>query len=256
MDALTLAAGMAALSAVGAGWHWRRRAQRAEAEAGKLRGELLAERHAASHDPLTGLPNRRAFYELGAALVADHRQRHLVAAVLDLDHFKQINDRYGHAAGDEVLTVVARRFAAYAGNDLVARLGGDEFAALLSTTTLDEHWLHRIGQRLAARLAAPMSITGCMVVVTASVGLAPVDRSVDLTEILCRADVAMYRAKTRPDRTACFAPVFDRQTGFRMHDFGPDDIAQPPRWLARHPRTQHAPARQLIDMTRRAEAGG
>jgi diguanylate cyclase (GGDEF)-like protein len=163
---------------------------------------LLAERHAASHDPLTGLPNRRAFYQLGAALVADPHRQHLAAALLDLDDFKQINDRYGHAAGDEVLVNVARRFATYAGDGLVARLGGDEFAALLVGVTADERWLRQAGERLAGSVAAPMRVAESTVVVTASVGLVPVDGAVDLADVLRDADAAMYRAKACRDRRA------------------------------------------------------
>ncbi|HEV7898582.1 MAG TPA: GGDEF domain-containing protein [Planosporangium sp.] len=202
MDPLTIAAGVATAAAAGAGWHWRRRARKAEAEVGRLRCELLTERHAASHDPLTGLPNRRAFYELGAALVADPQRLHLAAAVLDLDDFKQINDRYGHAAGDEVLVNVARRFATYAGDGLVARLGGDEFAALLVGATADERWLRQAGERLAVTVAAPMRVAESTVVVTASVGLVPVDRPADLADVLRHADAAMYRAKADRARMA------------------------------------------------------
>src|SRR5215470_5915464 len=132
MDPLTLVAGVAAASAIGAGWHWYGRASRAEAEATLLRGELRAERHAARHDPLTGLPNRRTFYQRGAAIVADPARRPLAVLLLDLDDFKRVNDEFGHATGDEVLVTIARRLAAYAGGNLVARLGGDEFAGLFT----------------------------------------------------------------------------------------------------------------------------
>jgi diguanylate cyclase len=200
VDPVALIAGLLTLGGVaccaGAGWRLRCRAVRAEAEAARLREELVAERHAAAHDPLTGLPNRRAFYQLGAALVADPARRPLVAVVLDLDDFKQINDRLGHAAGDEVLITVARRFAAYAGDGLVARLGGDEFAGLLSIPDLDDAWLSCAARELADALAAPMAASGYSVLLTASVGLVPVYRDVDLAEALRHADAAMYRAKS------------------------------------------------------------
>jgi diguanylate cyclase (GGDEF)-like protein len=216
MDPLTIVSGVVTAVGAGAGWHWRRRARRSEAEVERLRCELLAERHAASHDPLTGLPNRRAFYQLGAALVADPRRRHLVAAVLDVDDFKQINDRYGHAAGDEVLVIVGHRFAAYAGDGLVARLGGDEFAGLLITATADECRLHQVGEKLAVLLAAPMRVAGGMLVVTASVGLVPVDGVTELADVLRHADAAMYRAK------ACRGRTVRPPDGLRCH---PDGIA-------------------------------
>jgi diguanylate cyclase (GGDEF)-like protein len=238
MDPLTLAAAAATVAGAGAGWHWRQRARRAEAEAGKLRCELLAERHAACHDPLTGLPNRRAFYQLGAELVADPRRRHLVAAVLDLDDFKQVNDKYGHAAGDEVLISIARRFAAYAGDGLVARLGGDEFAGLLASAAVDERWLDQTGETLAVILSAPIRVAGDLVAVTASVGLVPVNGCTDLADVLCHADAAMYRAKTRrarvaglPDGLVCPRDTRPTVCSLDPNDLDPRDLAQAATWL-------------------------
>jgi diguanylate cyclase len=205
VDPLALAAGVVAVAvSVGLAMRLRWRAQRAEAEAERLRGELQAERHAASHDPLTGLPNRRAFHQLGTALLADPARHPLFAVVIDLDDFKQINDRFGHAAGDEVLTVVARRLATFAGHNLVARLGGDEFAGLLDASTIDERRLDQATRRLADAIGAPMQLAGQVVTVSASIGLVPMHGSVHLAEALRHADEAMYRVKNcgqvgRPD---------------------------------------------------------
>ncbi|MBX7267139.1 GGDEF domain-containing protein [Micromonospora sp. Llam7] len=202
-DPLTVASGICAAGALLSSWQLGRRAVRAEAEIGRLQAELTAERHAASHDPLTGLPNRRAFYRLAATLLTDCSGRPLVAVILDLDDFKQINDRYGHAAGDQVLISVAERLATFAGDNLVARLGGDEFAGLLASPTLDRRWIEHATRRLCDMLAAPIPLGTMTLRVTASVGLAPVHGS-QLTEALNRADAAMYEAKgigtTRPDR--------------------------------------------------------
>lgn len=200
MDPVTLVSGGAALAGLALTWRMRCRAVRAERRVVSLRAELAAERHAASHDSLTGLPNRRAFYQLGVALIAERGPQPLVAAVLDLDDFKQINDRYGHAAGDQVLIAVAQRFAAYADGDLVARLGGDEFAGLLSMPATDESRLDQATRRLTEALAEPIQIVGRSVQVTASVGLAPV-AGCHLAEALRHADVAMYRVKSlgQPD---------------------------------------------------------
>lgn len=194
MDPLTLVAGATAVTSLVVAWRMRSRATRAEAQIATLREELTAERHAASHDSLTGLPNRRAFYQAGFALISDPAHQPLVAVVLDLDDFKQINDRYGHAAGDQVLIAVAQRFAAYAGTDLVARLGGDEFAGLLSCPSLDGRWLDQTATRLTEALAAPIQIVGRSIRVTVSVGLAPVAGR-HLAEALRHADAAMYQAK-------------------------------------------------------------
>jgi diguanylate cyclase (GGDEF)-like protein len=240
VDLAALIVGLLALGAAGTAWRMSRRAGRAEAEVARLRQELVAERHAAAHDPLTGLPNRRAFYQLGAALVADPARQPLIAVVLDLDDFKQINDRLGHAAGDEVLITVARRFAEYAGDNLVARLGGDEFAGLLTVPALDDAWLGCAARDLADTLAAPMIASGHPVTLTASVGLVPVRDHHDLAEALRHADAAMYRAKSggygvstrtlRPSHAARHA------THHATHPAG---------WFARHATA----SRQLADST-------
>ncbi|MFI6265938.1 GGDEF domain-containing protein [Micromonospora sp. NPDC051006] len=195
-DPVSVASGICAAGALLSTWQLRRRALRAEAEMEHLQAELAAERHAASHDPLTGLPNRRAFYRLAATLLTDAAGRPLIAVVLDLDDFKQVNDRYGHAAGDQVLISVAERLAAFAGDNLVARLGGDEFAGLLTTPTVDRRWIEHATGRLCEMLAAPIPLGGLSIRVTASVGLAPVTGPTQLTEALHRADAAMYRAKS------------------------------------------------------------
>ncbi|MFG3557031.1 GGDEF domain-containing protein [Micromonospora sp. NPDC047557] len=195
-DPMSVASGICAAGALLSSWQMRRRALRAEAEIGHLQAELAAERHAASHDPLTGLPNRRAFYRLAAALLTNADGQPLIAIVLDLDDFKQINDRYGHAAGDQVLISVAERLAGFAGDNLVARLGGDEFAGLLASPTVDRRWIEHATRRLSETVAAPIRLSGCSVRVTASVGLAPVTGPTQLTDALSRADAAMYQAKS------------------------------------------------------------
>ncbi|MGC5022582.1 GGDEF domain-containing protein [Micromonospora sp. DT47] len=194
-DPLTVASGISAAGALASVWQLRRRALRAEAKLGQLQAELAAERHAASHDPLTGLPNRRAFYRLAATLLTEPGGQPLIAVVLDLNDFKQVNDRYGHAAGDQVLISVAQRLAAFAGDNLVARLGGDEFAGLLSSPSVDRRWIDHASRRLREAMAAPIPLGGRTVRITASVGLAPVTGPTQLAEALCRADAAMYRAK-------------------------------------------------------------
>lgn len=204
-DPFTIVSGICAAGAVAAGFQLRQRALRAEARIQLLQAELTAERHAASHDPLTGLPNRRAFHRLAATLLTDAAGQPLIAVVVDLDDFKQVNDRYGHAAGDQVLISVAERFAAFAGDNLVARLGGDEFAGLLVSPTVDGRWMECAARRLREALAAPIDLGMVRLRVTASVGFAPVRGPAQLSDALCRADAAMYRAKslgpaTRPAR--------------------------------------------------------
>lgn len=194
-DPLSVASGISAAGALISVWQLRRRALRAEAEIAHLQAELAAERHAASHDPLTGLPNRRAFHQIAAALLTNADGRPLIAVVLDLNDFKQVNDRYGHAAGDQVLISVAQRLTAFAGDNLVARLGGDEFAGLLRSPSVDRRWIDHATRRLCDAMAAPIPLGGRSVRVTASVGLAPVSGPTQLAEALCAADAAMYQAK-------------------------------------------------------------
>ncbi len=217
MDPTTVAAGLAAAATVVALAALARarlhlaRARQAQAEVLRLRHELQAERHAAGHDALTGLPNRRTFFYSGSPLVADAARRPLVAVLVDLDNFKRVNDTLGHAVGDQVLVAVARRFADIAGAGLVARLGGDEFAGLLHWPAGDEHQLQQSAVLLAAELAAPVDVAGRGVAVTASVGLAPVRAAADLDDVLGRADAAMYQAKTMPGR-AFVAGSYQEQT--------------------------------------------
>ncbi|GGM08430.1 GGDEF domain-containing protein [Dactylosporangium sucinum] len=192
MDPLAFLAGAAAAAGACASLCMYLRARGAEREAARLRAELDVQRHAADHDALTGLPNRRAFYQRGAVLVADPSRHPLVAVVLDVDGFKEINDVYGHSAGDEVLVTIARRLSACAGTGLVARLGGDEFAGLIASHgTPDEQ-----AARLSEALAAPLRLAGQIVTVSSSVGLVPVEPFAHLADAVHRADAAMYRAKS------------------------------------------------------------
>jgi diguanylate cyclase (GGDEF)-like protein/PAS domain S-box-containing protein len=150
-------------------------------------------RRMASSDTLTGLANRRAFEQALAELTpAD--QPALVS--IDLDGFKEINDAHGHPAGDELLTVTARRLlAATRPDDLVVRIGGDEFVLLLRSCPLDE--AIRIAERVIDIVQEPISLGGTAIAVTASLGIAiAVDRVEGWPDDLVRrADDAMYAAK-------------------------------------------------------------
>ncbi|SDS36362.1 GGDEF domain-containing protein [Actinoplanes derwentensis] len=151
-------------------------------------------RHLAYHDPLTGAANRALFLERTEARATGP----FTVLYLDLDGFKPVNDRFGHAAGDTLLVEVVHRLRAETRNtDLVARLGGDEFAILLApgTTTDDAEHLQ---SRLSARMIAPFLIDGHPVTIGASIGTASRDSDTDDTAtVLRRADEAMYRAKAR-----------------------------------------------------------
>ncbi|GAA1608508.1 GGDEF domain-containing protein [Actinoplanes couchii] len=146
--------------------------------------------HQASHDALTGLLNRAAFDTRAAEILAFSSDG-VTAMILDLDGFKPVNDTLGHAAGDDVLVVVARRLAAeLRAGDLVSRIGGDEFAILL-TEAADAP---EVAGRLLRRIGEPMRVHGHTVTVGGSIGLAAAEDG-DLNGLLRRADTAMYEAK-------------------------------------------------------------
>jgi diguanylate cyclase (GGDEF)-like protein len=148
-------------------------------------------------DPLTGLANRRTFLErLDFAFRARERNAKPSAILcLDLDGFKDINDTLGHPMGDALLVEVAARLKrSVRQNDLVARFGGDEFAVLL--TSIDDASAGRLAAKIGDALAAPYSIDGQEMHVTASIGVAPLSAAVSTPEILMmQADLALYRAK-------------------------------------------------------------
>ena len=160
----------------------------------------------ATHDILTGLPNREALrLVFDQALARAERQELLLAAgFLDLDAFKLVNDRYGHAAGDDLLKEMARRLqGAVRRTDTVARLGGDEFVLLLEGLRgVDQ--LDQILARLQTAIAQPFLIQGKEISLQASLGLTiyPFDEAADADLLLRHADQAMYAAKARPGRTS------------------------------------------------------
>ncbi|HKB60074.1 MAG TPA: GGDEF domain-containing protein [Gallionellaceae bacterium] len=155
----------------------------------------VADRQAKT-DALTGINNRRAFFELGEQ-IASYCERNalpLSAIMLDVDHFKRINDTKGHHFGDLTLrqigALLAREFRK---SDLVGRLGGEEFAVLLPDTAL-EH-AHALAEKLRAVIAAtPIALGDQQLQVTASLGVAVGEYR--LESLLPKADAAMYQAKT------------------------------------------------------------
>ncbi|MEU4162332.1 GGDEF domain-containing protein [Actinoplanes sp. NPDC026670] len=148
--------------------------------------------HQAHHDGLTGLLNRAAFEERATAVLAAGCGE-LTAMILDLDGFKPVNDTFGHAAGDDVLVVVARRLTAeLRAADLVSRIGGDEFAILLADPGSPP--VEQVAGRLLARIAEPIRVHGHDVTVGGSIGLATT-RAGELAVLLRHADTAMYAAK-------------------------------------------------------------
>jgi len=169
-----------------------------EADVTLLKESEAQASYLAVHDSLTGLPNRNhvrlSFAHAMRDLRAGGGQAALV--VIDLDHFKDVNDTLGHAMGDELLVEVSRRLrATVRRGDLVARFGGDEFLILVSSQDIEAE-VGRIHQRIQQTVSEPVAIGGTTVRVTATLGAALFPRDGDDFETLLRsADLAMYSAK-------------------------------------------------------------
>jgi diguanylate cyclase (GGDEF)-like protein/PAS domain S-box-containing protein len=152
----------------------------------------------ATTDGLTGVANRRSFMDLGEREVRRSKryQSALSVLMLDLDYFKQVNDKHGHAAGDEVLKYVARAvIMTLRETDIVGRLGGEEFAALLPETNGARAM--EVAQRLRDKIAASeIEVGEAAIKVTVSIGVTERREMDDIASMLKRADDAMYKAKT------------------------------------------------------------
>ena len=164
--------------------------------------------HLALHDHLTGLPNRALFFDrLNAALARrpstddTDTAAHAAVMLIDLDEFKKANDRFGHAAGDQILKVAAQRLqGAVRPQDTIARLGGDEFG-LLCESIPDEETAVALARRMQAACTQPVQVGGAELTITASYGIswgtnaAVQPRTAAM--LLSEADAALYRAKAR-----------------------------------------------------------
>ncbi|CAI8781523.1 diguanylate cyclase [Pseudomonas soli] len=168
-----------------------------EQEALGYREHLEEQRQKAMIDPLTGLPNRAAWSEQVEREVLDWQENggHLAMAILDLDHFKRINDGYGHLAGDKVLKIVADQLRKrLRGRDFIARFGGEEFVMLLPQTSPPA--AVQVAQTLRAAIeACPFHFKGERVVITTSIGISAFRSGERSDQVLKRADEALYRAK-------------------------------------------------------------
>ena len=153
----------------------------------------------ATHDLLTGLPNRQLFADRASQVVEQARRQQAQVAVcyIDLDGFKPVNDTHGHAVGDQLLKAVAEEIRqAIRASDSAARLGGDEFAVLMAPSESGRLEAQQIAQRIIDRIQAISSIAGNPVRIGASIGIAILpDHAEDLEQLLHHADLAMYAAK-------------------------------------------------------------
>jgi diguanylate cyclase (GGDEF)-like protein/PAS domain S-box-containing protein len=170
--------------------------------------------HQAMHDPLTGLPNRTLFTDrMRLAKARLRRGGSLALLFCDVDHFKVVNDSFGHEAGDRLLIEVAHRLGSILRpSDTVSRLGGDEFALLCEGVDLEA--AERIAERLREAFSAPFLIDGHEAPVSASTGIAlTTDPDVEPDQLMSDADLAMYAAK---------------QGGRARHAFYRDEMRGPP----------------------------
>jgi diguanylate cyclase (GGDEF)-like protein len=182
----------------------------------------LDREHAASHDPLTGLPNRSALgYALEDALAEyTHENLPFGLMLIDLDDFKLVNDTLGHQLGDELLIQFADRLRTCVRTaDHVARLGGDEFAVIVFNADEDE--VRQVAGRLRASLVEPIPLSGVELEVEVSIGIAVCpDHATDKDELLRRADIAMYTAKNARTGIEAYCVERDQNSADRLSLIG------------------------------------
>ncbi|HEX6125249.1 MAG TPA: bifunctional diguanylate cyclase/phosphodiesterase, partial [Pyrinomonadaceae bacterium] len=190
----------------------------AEQLSGSLQKEELANaalrkseadfQHAALHDSLTGLANRKNLNEVLRKLILAYRDdpsQNFQVLFLDIKGFKKINDSLGHSIGDKVLMIAAKRFSRLVNpEDTVARIGGDEFAIILRNLSTVGKAL-KVARRIHKSISQPFSLSGNKIDIDMNIGIAPCDAEYDTPEEILRdADIAMHYAKERNDGPAVF----------------------------------------------------
>lgn len=164
--------------------------------------------HAALHDSLTGLPNRKHFGDMLRKLIDQYKNdpsAEFQVLFLDIQKFKNINDSLGHALGDKVLMVAAKRFVRMLNsNDMVARIGGDEFAVILKDVSTAGK-AQKIARRMFDSISQPFSLSGNRITISVNIGVAPCDTEYNTPEEILRdADIAMHYAKEKQSGVAIF----------------------------------------------------
>jgi diguanylate cyclase (GGDEF)-like protein/PAS domain S-box-containing protein len=174
--------------------------------------------HQALHDLLTGLPNRTLLQDRAEYAIATARRAGSPVSLLlmDLDHFKEVNDTFGHAAGDTLLRQVGERIVgSIRESDTVARLGGDEFAVLLPGTSADD--ARRVAQTVLTALERPILIEGHALGISASVGIATSpEHGLNPSTLLRNADIAMYVAKRAMSGTSVYERANEQRSADRL----------------------------------------
>jgi diguanylate cyclase (GGDEF)-like protein len=196
----------------------------------QLISALAALRVEATHDPLTGLWNRTVILEIVQRELAraQRQETSLAVSMADLDHFKRINDTYGHLAGDAVLREVTRRLrASIRPYDEIGRYGGEEF--LVVAPGCDARGALRQAERLRARIGREaMDVFEGTIPVTISLGVAVTRQAKEADSLLRAADAALYRAKNRGRNHVELAPAEEISAGPACMPLNPSEIPSPP----------------------------
>ena len=182
-----------------------------------LQHALDRARYLSAHDVLTGLPNRALFHDRLQQALAQGRRTGRTAALLciDLDHFKEVNDTLGHAAGDQLLCALSERLGrCLREGDTLARLGGDEFAIIQPYAT-STHDAEALAQRVTHAARAPVDLDGHQAQVSLSIGIALGNIDLDGPHLLQNADIALYQAKDNGRARWCF---FDPAMNARLQE--------------------------------------
>jgi len=171
----------------------------------QLHGTKAGLQELANTDPLTGLPNRRAFFQ-AAEQVLHNNAPVATLLVIDADYFKELNDTYGHALGDKALINIAEILrASFRSDDLVCRTGGEEFAVLVPNTTV--HNAQLLAQRVVSKVAAsPLSEPDALIEYTVSCGIADSTHAPDFQSLLKAADDALYLANSKAATASSVCP--------------------------------------------------
>ena len=184
----------------------------------RLLARMADQRQLAATNGFTGLPNRRALYAGGDTRLAEPQHRRQALLMLDLDKFKDVNDTLGHHAGDQLLVQVSGRLRnSLRSDDVLARLGGDEFAVLIEDAGHDE--AVNAATRLCAAVAAPYLVEGVLLL-SSVIGILFPENGLDLSDLLRKADIAMYKAKAldKGHHVYCIADDADHAAALEMVD--------------------------------------
>ncbi len=192
-------------------------------ESVRLRDELRLQ---ATHDALTGVLNRSAIMTALQRLLTHSRDEPVVVIFVDVDNFKPINDRLGHAAGDELLIALARRLQQHSREgDLIARLGGDEFLLVCHGRGVAAQ-AAAIGERVGNALSHPLALDNGEINLQASIGIATAQPGISAEQLIANADAAMYHAKRHKDgKPVLYNTTTPTQTGHSQPAASAVDLA-------------------------------